>query len=87
MSFQTPKRADSRAVIPGSLTGVNHLGTRDRVALVVYAGAAGLVLPPTSCEEKEVILLVATATRRERTLHGQAVSRAVNRLLKLLQRA
>ncbi|MEM8882440.1 MAG: von Willebrand factor type A domain-containing protein [Planctomycetota bacterium] len=35
---------------------VNTLSRRDRVSVVVYAGAAGLVLPPTSCEEKEVIL-------------------------------
>jgi Ca-activated chloride channel family protein len=35
---------------------VNHLSARDRVAIVAYAGAAGLVLPSTSCEARESIL-------------------------------
>ena len=35
---------------------VNELRPQDRVALVVYAGNAGLVLPPTSGDEKEIIL-------------------------------
>ncbi|MCB9447281.1 MAG: VWA domain-containing protein [Flavobacteriales bacterium] len=35
---------------------VNNLGSRDRVAMVVYAGAAGLVLPSTSCDNKEAIM-------------------------------
>ena len=35
---------------------VNELRPQDRVALVVYAGNAGLVLPPTPGDEKEVIL-------------------------------
>ncbi|MBX6365026.1 MAG: VWA domain-containing protein [Gemmatimonadetes bacterium] len=34
---------------------VNELRPEDRVALVVYAGAAGLVLPPTPGDRKEVI--------------------------------
>lgn len=34
---------------------VNQLRPQDRVALVVYAGAAGLVLPPTAGSEKRVI--------------------------------
>lgn len=34
---------------------VQELRPQDRVAIVVYAGAAGLVLPPTSGEEKETI--------------------------------
>jgi Ca-activated chloride channel family protein len=33
-----------------------RLGENDRVAIVVYAGAAGLVLPSTSAENREVIL-------------------------------
>ena len=28
----------------------------DRISMVVYAGAAGLVLPPTSCTEKKKII-------------------------------
>ena len=35
---------------------VNELREQDRVAIVVYAGAAGLVLPSTSGAEKETIL-------------------------------
>jgi Ca-activated chloride channel family protein len=35
---------------------VEHLGENDRVAIVVYAGASGLVLPSTSCAHKAEIL-------------------------------
>lgn len=35
---------------------VNQMRPQDRVAIVVYAGAAGLVLDPTSGEDKETIL-------------------------------
>ena len=35
---------------------VNQLRKKDKVAIVVYAGAAGLVLPPTSGNEKETII-------------------------------
>jgi Ca-activated chloride channel family protein len=35
---------------------VNELREEDRVAIVVYAGAAGLVLPSTSAADKQVIL-------------------------------
>jgi Ca-activated chloride channel family protein len=35
---------------------VNRLGGSDRVAICVYAGAAGTVLPPTSCDDKNRIL-------------------------------
>lgn len=35
---------------------VNQLRAKDRVAIVVYAGSAGLVLPSTSGNEKETIL-------------------------------
>lgn len=31
---------------------VNALRAKDKVAIVVYAGAAGMVLPPTSGDEK-----------------------------------
>ncbi|MCZ8228135.1 von Willebrand factor type A domain-containing protein [Flavobacterium sp.] len=34
---------------------VNELRAKDKVSIVVYAGAAGLVLPPTSGDEKEMI--------------------------------
>ncbi len=35
---------------------VEQLGENDRVAIVVYAGASGLVLPSTSCLQKAEIL-------------------------------
>jgi Ca-activated chloride channel homolog len=35
---------------------VNELRPKDKVAIVVYAGAAGLVLPPTSGIEKQTII-------------------------------
>ena len=35
---------------------VNNLDPNDRVAIVVYAGAAGLVLPSTPVKEKDKIL-------------------------------
>lgn len=35
---------------------VEQLGPQDRIAIVVYAGAAGQVLPSTSCDQKEDIL-------------------------------
>lgn len=35
---------------------VEQLRTKDKVSIVVYAGAAGLVLPPTSGSEKETII-------------------------------
>jgi Ca-activated chloride channel homolog len=35
---------------------VNQLTENDRVAMVVYAGSSGLVLPSTSCDRKEKIL-------------------------------
>ena len=40
---------------------VQQLREQDRVAIVVYAGAAGLVLPPTSGEHKGVILAAIDA--------------------------
>jgi Ca-activated chloride channel family protein len=35
---------------------VNELRKEDKVAMVVYAGAAGLVLPPTSGDQKQTII-------------------------------
>ena len=35
---------------------VEHLGENDRVAIAVYAGSSGLVLPSTPCSDKQVIL-------------------------------
>lgn len=35
---------------------LDNLKTQDRVAMVVYAGSSGVVLPSTSCSEKQVII-------------------------------
>ena len=35
---------------------VDQLCENDKVSIVVYAGAAGLVLPPTHCDKKDVIV-------------------------------
>jgi len=43
-------------VVDGLRMLVRNLGPRDRVALAVYAGAAGLVLPSTSCANPGPIL-------------------------------
>ncbi|PSR55107.1 hypothetical protein AHMF7605_17150 [Adhaeribacter arboris] len=43
-------------VIAGFKLLVNQLRSQDKVAIAVYAGAAGLVLPPTAGNRKEVIL-------------------------------
>lgn len=42
-------------VISSLNTLVDNLNEKDRVALVVYAGAAGEVLPSTPCNQKQVI--------------------------------
>ena len=43
-------------VIEGMKMLVEQLGENDRVAIVVYAGASGLVLPSTTCDHKETII-------------------------------
>ncbi len=43
-------------VIYGMKMLANQLGENDRVSMVVYAGAAGLVLPPTSGEDHQRII-------------------------------
>ncbi len=53
-SMQTPNKLP---LLKASLQKmVEQLGENDRVAIVVYAGAAGLVLPSTSCLQKAQIL-------------------------------
>ncbi len=51
---------DDRARLPliqwGLQRLVEQLGENDRVAIVVYAGAAGLVLPSTSCQKKAEVM-------------------------------
>lgn len=43
-------------LIRGMKMMVNQLGENDRVAIVVYASATGLVLPSTSCSDKTKII-------------------------------
>ena len=43
-------------VVRGLTMLANQLGENDRVSMVVYAGAAGLVLPPTSGEDHQKII-------------------------------
>ncbi len=51
---------------------VDQLGENDRVAIVVYASASGLVLPSTSCIHKAEILSVITQLRAEGSTNGGA---------------
>lgn len=49
--------ANKLPLVKSSLTQlVEQLGDRDRIAIVVYAGAAGLVLPSTPASQKQKIL-------------------------------
>src|SRR5687767_15776099 len=67
---------------------VNQLRAQDRVAIVVYAGAAGLVLPPTAGDRKDVILDAierlqaggSTARSEEHTSELQSLAYLVCRL-------
>ncbi len=49
---------------------VRQLGENDRVAIVVYAGAAGLVLPPTSGTEQSAILAAIDNLRAGGSTNG-----------------
>src|SRR5262245_44527311 len=49
---------------------VRQLGENDRVAIVVYAGAAGLVLPPTSGTEQPLILAAIENLRAGGSTNG-----------------
>jgi Ca-activated chloride channel family protein len=51
---------------------VNELGRKDRVAIVVYAGAEGLALPSTSIESKAAIVDVLDRLEAGGTTHGSA---------------
>jgi len=51
---------------------VEELGENDRVAIVVYAGAAGLVLPSTSCLNKPEILARIDELRAGGSTNGGA---------------
>lgn len=49
---------------------VERLDARDRVAIVVYAGAAGLVLPSTTCEYKGVLTRALESLRAGGSTNG-----------------
>jgi Ca-activated chloride channel family protein len=49
---------------------VRQLGENDRVAIVVYAGAAGLVMPPTSGEDHAAILAALENLRAGGSTNG-----------------
>jgi len=49
---------------------VENLGENDRVAIVVYAGASGLVLDSTSCDQKQVILAALERLRAGGSTNG-----------------
>ena len=51
---------------------VQQLGENDYVALVVYASASGLVLPPTSCDRKGEILSALDQLRAGGSTNGGA---------------
>jgi Ca-activated chloride channel family protein len=51
---------------------VDELGPRDRVAIVVYAGAEGLALPPTPATERTAILSAIESLSPGGTTHGSA---------------
>jgi Ca-activated chloride channel family protein len=51
---------------------VKELGPRDRVAIVVYAGAEGLALPSTPATDKAAILSAIESLSPEGTTHGSA---------------
>jgi len=51
---------------------VNKLGPEDRLAIVVYAGAAGLVLDSTPCHQKDVILAALDRLGAGGSTHGSA---------------
>jgi Ca-activated chloride channel family protein len=51
------QQADKLPLVQQSLRLlVNELSAQDKIAMVVYAGNSGLVLPSTSCSQKEKIL-------------------------------
>jgi Ca-activated chloride channel homolog len=51
---------------------VEQLGENDRVAIVVYAGASGLVLPSTTCDKKTKVLAALEQLRAGGSTNGGA---------------
>ncbi|MDF1661620.1 MAG: VWA domain-containing protein [Planctomycetota bacterium] len=59
-------------LIRGMKMMVNQLGENDRVAIVVYASATGLVLPSTSCTDKTKIIDALSRLRSGGSTNGGA---------------
>ncbi len=51
---------------------VSKLDARDQVSIVVYAGASGVVLPPTSCAEPETIIAALEQLQASGSTNGGA---------------
>jgi Ca-activated chloride channel family protein len=51
---------------------VENLGENDRVAIVVYAGASGMVLPSTSCDHREQVLAALDRLKAGGSTNGGA---------------
>ena len=51
---------------------VDQLGEEDRIAIAVYAGASGLVLPSTSCDDKQAIVGALDRLRSGGSTNGGA---------------
>ena len=49
---------------------VQNLGENDRVAIVVYAGASGLALPSTACDDKQTIVDSLSRLKAGGSTHG-----------------
>lgn len=61
---------------------IGKLDKRDRVALVTYAGTAGLALPSTSCMEKETILKAIDGLASGGSTNGEAGIKIAYRIAK-----
>ena len=69
-SMQGPDRLDLVKRALAALTG--KLSARDQISLVVYAGAAGVVLPPTAGNDKTAIIAALNRLEAGGTTHGSA---------------
>jgi len=59
-------------VVEGMKMLVEQLGENDRVAIVVYAGASGMVLPSTKCDHKETVIAALDLLRAGGSTNGGA---------------
>jgi Ca-activated chloride channel family protein len=86
---------DKIGLLKASFTAmVSHLRAQDRISIVVYAGSAGLVLPPTPGDQHETILAALNGLEAGGSTNGAAgielayemarkafISRGVNRVV------